>query len=131
MAEKWEQVPRHAAQPHLVRDTGGQSSQVPGRHAGDVHTGQPEEPDNDSMGRRNIDLLFTIYIEAIVPAEYSALPCPMPMPDSAQVSLAGEGGGAGQLGEGGGVRVVGVAPRPRDLGCPTLHQGGGQVAGLH
>ena len=76
MAEEWEQVPRHAAQPHLVRDTGGQSSQVPGRHAGGVHTVQPEEPDNDSMGRRNIDLLFTIYIEAIVPAEYSALPCP-------------------------------------------------------
>ena len=55
----------------------------------------------------------------------------MPMPDGAQVSLAGEGGGAGQLGEGRGVGVVGVAPRPGDLGCPTLHQGGGQVAGLH
>ena len=55
----------------------------------------------------------------------------LPMPDGAQVSLAGEGGGAGQLGEGGGVGVVGVAPRPGDLGCPPLHQGGGQVAGLH
>ena len=80
MAEEWEQVPRHAAQPHLVRDTGGQSSQVPGRHAGGVHTGQPEEPDSMGNGQEeipgNMDILFTIYVEAIVPAEYSALPCP-------------------------------------------------------
>ena len=78
----------------------------------------------------NIDLLFTIYIEAIVPSSRIFSPA-MPMPDSAQVTLAGEGGGAGQLGQGRGVGVVGVAPGPGDLGCPPLHQGGGQVAGLH
>ena len=62
MAEEWEQVPRHAAQPHLVRDTGGQSSQVPGRHAGGVHTGQPEEPDNDIMGNGQEEILAGILI---------------------------------------------------------------------
>ena len=105
MAEEWEQVPRHAAQPHLVRDAGGQSSQVPGRHAGDVHTGQPEEPDNDSMGRRKFWLEYGLFIYNLYKSNCSSriFSPALPMPDGAQVSLAGEGGGAGQLGEGRGV----------------------------